>query len=152
MAFTTQVETGESGNGATQNAISKVRLKMRRSRPKWSRLDFRDQGGDGANFVTEVNTAHFSKIGWKRRDFPYQGADGATFQTETKTARAKKKTNLFYDRGGFGVIFGIRLKTMQLVSPDAVRPTKSGHESETSTRFLLNLKVKYILEKKRLLN
>ena len=59
-------------------------------RPKRRWRDFSDQGGDGATFQTEVETARpilfSSRLRWIRRDFPDRGGDSASFQTKAERA------------------------------------------------------------------
>ena len=87
-------------------------------RPKRRRCDFLDQGGDGATFQTEVETArprnHSSLPKRRRHDFSDQGGDGATFQTNAETARLfrpMRRRRNFSDQSGDGAIFQTEVET-----------------------------------------
>ena len=77
-------------------------------RPKRRRRDFSDQGGDGAIFQNEVETArtknHSSLPRRRRRIFPHQGGDGATFQT-------MRRRRDFSDQCGDGATFQTKTVT-----------------------------------------
>ena len=63
-------------------------LRLSRPRRKWR--DSSEQGGEGATFQTNAETARPRKISqrplWIRRDPAYQGGDGLTFQNKTESA------------------------------------------------------------------
>ena len=97
---TKKVSLDRGGYGATKNQISRPRRRRRDQvifRPRRKRRDSSDQGGDGATFQTNVETARPRKISrqplWIRRDFPYQGGDGIAFQTKAETARPRKHSS-----------------------------------------------------------
>ena len=142
----------DSENGATQKAKARpawsVRPKItisRLSRPKWRRPDFQDRGGYGATknqlFATVVEAAQLSRSEWRKREFPDQGWDGATFQNKAEMARffrpkrrrRDQETTARLKSRNFTLKLSAQLCNLGL-NPDKARPSKSGHESGTSTR------------------
>ena len=143
-AFATDVETArlsrprctrrDSGNGSTQKATARPAWPARPQsaissflRPRWTRRDFPDRGGDGATkkqffgtvgsgsgatFAFGVETARLSRARRRRRDFSDQCRECAIFQTIAETARPR--INL---RSEEGVRFTV-LYFFSLPSPD----------------------------------
>ena len=88
------------GDGTTKNHFIATVVEASDFRVQ-TRGDFSDQGGDGATFQTEAETARLRNNSlrpwWMRRDFsnqsgdsPDHGAYGATFQNKAQTARLSR--------------------------------------------------------------
>ena len=113
------------GYGATQETVRLKKQRRDRSGQRDQKVLFHDLRNRGG-------AARLSRPRRIRRDFSDQSGDGATFQTEAETAllfRPKRRRRELPDRGGDGATKGGKS-----LNSDAARPSKSGHESGTSTR------------------